>query len=744
MQRYSNAHALALGLLLFLLPTAIIAAPTEKVASKRPRIGLVLSGGGARGLAHVGVLKVLEENHIPVDIIAGTSAGAIIAGLYAMGLSAAEIEKIILGVDWNEGFSDASERKYRAFQRKRDDLDILTTLQAGIRADGVHLPKGLLQGQRLELELLLKKITSGAEQVHNFDRLPIPFRAIATNIETGERVAIAGGDIARAMHASMAIPGVYAPVEIDGKLLVDGGLSSNLPIKAVRDMGANLVIAIDISTPLLSANELTSVLSVAEQVSSLLTQNTVAQEIEYLGTNDTLITPDLKGYSAADFDQAAKIIALGEEAARNSLDRLSRYRIDAGHYRDYRRNMGHLPPLTPVIDEVIISTNSRLSQARLANYISIKPGDRFNRAQLEEDISTLYGLGYFSHISYQLDKDADDGRTRLLIDVRKKDWGPNYLRAGVAMTGDFSGSNKINLAVGLLATEVNSLGAEWETELSFGERSGIYSEFFQPVSAHSDYFVAASITAQQRNINLYQDDDTLLTARLRERQVAVDFGRQFGNRAELRLGIMHSSGRAEVITGPQVPTAKREDGAYRLIFTYDTLDNPNFPHRGGYGQLFFSSSRTELGADTDINLGGLSLYKAGRWGNNTLLGNISYSDTISNQSSLLNLFQLGGFLSLSGYAQDELSGAYTALATLAYYRTLNHYFIKSAEIPLYIGASIETGNAWQTRAEIGFDSLIRAGSIFIGADTYIGPIYIAYGFNSEGRQSSYLFLGRVF
>ncbi len=733
---------LALGLLLSLLPVADVTASTQKSAGERPRIGLALSGGGARGLAHIGVLKVLEKNHIPVDVIAGTSAGSIIAGLYAMGLSATDIEKIILGIDWNEGFSDSSERRYRAFRRKQDDLDILTTLQAGLRIDGVRLPKGLLQGQRLEL--LLKRITDGAEQIHDFDQLPIPFRAIATDIENGDRVVIAGGDIARAMHASMAIPGVYAPVEIDGRLLVDGGLSSNLPIKAVHDMGAEFIIAIDISTPLLAVDELTSVLSVAEQISSLLTQNTVAQEIKYLDTDDTLITPELKDYSAADFDRTAEIIAIGEKAARDNLGKLTRYRIGAERYRNHRNDINHQSPLTPIIDAVVISTNSHLSQARLANYINLRPGDRFDRTQLEDDISYLYGLGYFSHISYRLDKDTDDNQASLLIDVRKKDWGPNYLRAGVAMSGDFGGSNKISLAIGLLATEVNALGAEWATTLSFGERSGIVSEFFQPISAASDYFVATSISAQQRSVNLYRNGNTLLTARLRERQVALDAGRQFGNRAELRMGITRSSSRADITTGPSLPTTTREDGAYRLRFTYDTLDNPNFPHQGSYGRLLLSSSKSGLGADANVDLGSFSLYKAGRWGNNILLGNISYADTINNHSNLSNLFQLGGFLNLSGYAQDELGGAYTALATLAYYRTLNHYFIKSAEIPLYIGASVETGNAWQTRRQIGFDSLTHAGSIFIGADTYIGPIYIAYGFNNEGRQSSYLFLGRVF
>ncbi len=737
-----RAHFLALGLLLSLTSPPPHAAPTEKAASERPRIGLALSGGGARGLAHVGVLKVLEENHIPVDMIAGTSAGAIIAGLYAMGLSAAEVEAAILGIDWNDGFSDDAGRQFRAFRRKQDDLDILTTLQAGIDRQGARLPRGLLQGQRLAL--LLKRLTNGAERVRDFDRLPIPFRAIATDIETGQRVTLAGGDMARVLHASMAIPGVYAPVEIDGRLLVDGGLSSNLPIKAVRDMGADLIIAIDISAPLLAADELTSVLAVAEQVSSLLTRDTVAEELHYLSDDDTLVTPDLKGYSSADFDRTREIIAIGETATRDSLGRLGRYRLDAARYRDYRRGLGRLPPHAPRIDALVISTNSRLSQARLANYIHLRPGDHFDRAQLEEDINMLYGLGYFSRIDYRLDTE-EDGRTRLLIDVRKKDWGPNYLRAGVAMSGDFSGSNKISLAAGLLATEVNALGAEWETEVSFGERSGIASEFFQPVSAGSDYFVAASIKARQRSVNLYRNGDTLLTARLRERQVALDAGRQFGNRAELRLGLLRASSKASVSAGPPLPADRRsEDGAYRLRFTYDSLDNPNFPHRGSYAQLTLSSSKRALGADANLDLGSLSLYRAGRWGHNTLLGNISYADTINNHANLANLFQLGGFLSLSGYAQDELAGAYTALATLAYYRTLNHYFIKSAEIPVYAGFSLETGNAWQTRAEIGLDTLIHAGSVFIGADTYIGPVYIAYGFNSAGRQSSYLFLGRVF
>lgn len=738
-----HRHALLTGALLFLLQAGVVDADQSSRAATvndRPRIGLVLSGGGARGLAHIGVLKVLEQNRIPIDMIAGTSAGSIIAGLYAMGMSADEIEKTILGIDWNEGFSDASTRQYRSFQRKQDDLDVLTTLKAGVRTDGVHVPKGLLQGQRLEL--LLRRITAGTDLVHDFDRLPLPYRAVATNIETGESLVIGRGDIVRAMHASMALPGIYAPVEIDGKLLLDGGLSANLPVKVVRDMGADIIIAVNIGTPLRSAEQLSSILPVIGQVTSLLTNASLDQQLAYLNDNDTLITAELEGFSAASFDKTPSIIAIGEQAARNKLDRLRRYRIDTDLYQAYRTRKQRLSPFSPMIDEIVISSNSRLSHGRLAKHLRIKPGDRFDRAQLEEDIAYLYGLGYFSAITYQLHQEGD--QTNLLIDVRRKEWGPNYLRAGLALSGNLSGDNTITLGVGLLATEVNSLGAEWKTDLNIGDRSGIDSEFFQPMSATSDYFVAARITAQKRNINIYQDGQALVAARLTERQVALDFGRQFGNTAEIRLGVSRSSGSAEIITGPSLPVINSQDGAYRLTLKRDTLDNTHFPHQGSYGQLSFSSSKTTLGADADIDLGGFSIYKAGNWGSHSLLGHVSYSDTINNQSALHSLFQLGGFLNLSGYEQDEIGGAYSALATLTYYRTLNHYFIKSIEIPMYIGASIETGNVWLQRNQISLDSLTQAGSLFIGADTYLGPLYIAYGFNTQGRQSTYLFVGRIF
>ena len=737
---------LALALILALAPVtiALADAPATQATGgeSRPRIGLVLSGGGARGLAHVGVLKVLEENRIPIDMIAGTSAGSIIAGLYAMGLSASEIETVILGIDWNEGFSDASERKYRSLNRKNQELGILTTLEAGLDLDGLKLPKGLLQGQRLEM--LLRDITAGAELIEDFDQLPIPYRAVATNIENGARISIGHGDIVRAMHASMAIPGVYAPVEIDGEMLVDGGLASNLPIQVVRDMGADIIIAIDISTPLNTASELSSVLKIAGQVSSLLTQRTVDDEIRVLRVDDTLITPDLTGYSSANFDKAGEIIRIGEQAARDSEERLARYRLDETAYADYRRTKARLNPQRPIIDEIVITSNSHLSQARLASYISIKPGERFDPAQLETDIAYLYGLGYFSRITYQLDRDGDE--ISLLIDARKKAWGPNYLRAGLGVQGNLSGDNRVDVAAGLLVTEINTLGAEWLTDASFGENSGFTSNFFQPLGNNSNTFIDAEVALQQRNVRVYAGGKPVISARVRSRQARISLGHQFGNTTEVRLGIKRRTAWMDVSNIDITDELKSNDGAYELSFLHDTLDNTHFPRHGNHTALVFSTSRPELGADDRHDLGAFSIYQSLTWGKHTLQGHLAYADTITSSGNIdfSRMFQIGGFLNLSGYEPDEISGSYTGLASLIYFRQFNEYFIKSASVPIYIGASLETGNAWQKRSDITLNNSIVASSIFLGADTYIGPIYLGYGFNSKGRQTSYLYIGRIF
>src|SRR6186713_987586 len=318
------------ALLAVLAVSAVMASASAPVAAQdaapraeasRPRIGLVLSGGGARGAAHIGVLKVLEENHVPIDAIAGTSMGAVVGGLYASGLSAADIERIMTSVDWEDAFRDRPARKDLNFRRKLEDQNFLVKFPLGLKSRRFRLPRGLVQGQKLTQ--ILRSLTLPVSQVQSFDDLAIRFRAIATDIVTGDRVVLDHGDLTTAMRASLSAPGVFSPVDSEGRMLVDGGLSSNLPVDVAREMGVDILIVVDCGFPLLERGKLDSVATVSNQMLAILIRHNTAEQRKTLKDSDVLIDPALGDFSSLDFSQHAKAMRLGEEAARGQTQRLS-------------------------------------------------------------------------------------------------------------------------------------------------------------------------------------------------------------------------------------------------------------------------------------------------------------------------------------------------------------------------------------------------------------------------------------
>src|SRR5688572_12791384 len=301
---------------LALLAAATVSAQPEPagVSAQRPRIGLVLSGGGARGAAHIGVLKVLEENRVPVDAIAGTSMGAVVGGLYASGLSAKDIERVMTSVDWQDAFLDRPPRTDLNFRRKLEDQNFLVKFPLGLKGGKFRLPRGLVQGQKLTQ--ILRGLTLPVAQIQHFDDLAIPFRAIATDIVTGERVVIDRGDLTTAMRASLSAPGVFSPVDFEGRMLVDGGLTSNLPIDVAREMGVDILIVVDCGFPLLERNKLDSVATVSNQMLAILIRSNTTAQRKSLTARDVIIDPALGDFSSLDFDSHARAMKIGEEAAR--------------------------------------------------------------------------------------------------------------------------------------------------------------------------------------------------------------------------------------------------------------------------------------------------------------------------------------------------------------------------------------------------------------------------------------------
>src|SRR5262245_28862765 len=366
-------------------------AAADEAAAPRPKIGLALSGGGARGAAHVGVLRVLEEQHIPVDYIAGTSMGAVIGGLYAAGVSVDVLEHMLSEVDWTDQSNDRIRREDRSFRRKRDDDLYLVRAAPGISDKGeVRFPTGLVQGQKFDL--LLRSFTTAVGQVHDFDQLRIPFRAVAADIVTGEEVALGEGDLATAIRASMAIPAVLSPVEIDGRLLVDGGVAANLPIDVVRKMGADVVIAVDVTTALSSREQLTSVLAIADQLTTLLTRRNSEAQIATLKPKDFYIAPDLTGITYADFSRAHDALDLGERATRAQSSALSALALPDEEYQVYAKARRRERAPLPTIDFVRIDNQSRLSDSVLASRLNVKVGEPLDAVSLRKDIDRIYGL----------------------------------------------------------------------------------------------------------------------------------------------------------------------------------------------------------------------------------------------------------------------------------------------------------------------------------------------------------------
>ena len=341
--------ALVLALATLLAPPALAQAPAAAPAepalelpAARPRIGLVLSGGGARGLAHGGVLKVLEALQIPIDVITGTSMGAIVGGLYASGMRAADLDLALRSVNWGEVFTNPVQRQQLSQRRKEEDFDIAAAIELGLRDGELLLPSGAVSSRGLES--LLRRYTLPVRGVARFDDLPIRFRAVATDMETGAAVVLDSGDLALALRASMSVPGAFAPTEVDGRVLGDGGLVNNLPIDVARALGADLVIVVNIGTPPAGRATLNSVVGLTAQMINLLTEQNVQRSLATLGPQDVLIAPALGTLTAGDFEQADRFFALGEAGARGRSDQLAALAQRAPAYAAWRAGHPAPPP----------------------------------------------------------------------------------------------------------------------------------------------------------------------------------------------------------------------------------------------------------------------------------------------------------------------------------------------------------------------------------------------------------------
>jgi NTE family protein len=714
-------------------------------AQERPRIGLVLSGGGARGLSHVGVLKVLEQERVPIDAIAGTSMGAIVGGLYASGMRASELDAALRSLDWNEVFARRVERQHLSQRRKEEDFEISPVLEFGMRDGELRAPTAAASSRGLET--LLRRFTLPVRNVSDFDKLPIRFRAVATDLETGAAVVLDKGDLALALRSSMSVPGVFAPTEVDGRILGDGGLVNNVPIDVARAMGVDLVIVVNIGTPLAGRDTLNSAVGITAQMINILTEQNVQRSLASIGARDVLLAPPLGPLSSADFEKAPQAIAAGELGAAAMLPRLRALALSPEAYAKWQGEHPRQRRPEAVIDFIAFEGSAVTNPGRFAAQLESQPGKPFDVGQAERDARSLAASGDYLRADYRLT--SHDGRDGLVFDLEDKPWGPNYLRLGLDLSTDFSGRGSFNLKLSHNRHWLTQAGTEWRNRLQIGVVPLLFTEIYHPlnwtVDQSNDWFVAGYAGAERKRGTLYDpaDGTELASYRRTSARVGIDLGQIWGRYGELRVGVAARRSRA---LPTLVSVRQPEDNAavllreisLRLAVTVDQLDFANFPTRGyrlltdlrwgeGRGEGQFRGLEASLQAVKTVGSHSLSVFALARGAS-------------AQQRNGIGRYELGGFHQLSGYRDGQLLGNYVLFSRLGWYTKL-------PQTPLvgrayFVGGTVEAGDAWSTREDLKLGKLRTGMSLYVGADTGFGPLYFALTHAPQGSSGVALFLGR--
>jgi len=737
---WRDAHAAFLLSTLLLAPAALAGSPETAKMADPQCVGLVLGGGGARGAAHIGVLKVMEREHVPICEIAGTSMGAIVGGLYASGYTPQELETLVGTLDWADLFVDDPPRDQQPMHRKDGDFRYLLDLEIGFADGKVVLPGGLVQGQKLLI--LLRRLTLSTWNIHDFDALPIPFRAVAADIGTGEKVVFGEGELALAIRSSMSVPGAFAPLNVDGRLLVDGGMVDNVPVDVVRDMGASRLVVVDVGSPLHERSALTNPVVIMDQMISALMKEKTDRQLATLGPDDLLIQPELGDLTAAQFNRGAEAIRQGELAAEAMLPQIRRYAVDPATYAAYRerqRKHDFDPRLVSFLN--VVEGRSQSAKKSVENALAPNVGKPLDVDALEQDLGLAYGSNHFQQLDYRLvERNGEQG-----IEVRptERPWSV-FGRLGFQLSDDFDGRNSYLVSTEVTATNLNRFGAEWLNIIRLGQISGLYSEFHQPLGEGSPFYVQPSVLFQNEVFPAWRDGQQLAEYKVNQRALGVALAYTPDTRFRISANVLAGRDRGDQLIGRPFDFERDKQPFAGIVYnaTWDSLDNIDFPTRGMRITASLEAYRRWGGAEIKDNVARLNIDWAHAWGRYHLLLGAYLTSSVDDTHYFRTQQFMGGFLNLSGFHERAVFGNQSALfRSVAYRRTGDTSQLFS--LPLFVGASLELGNAWLDRSLVDADDLIFAGSLFTGVDTPLGPMFLAYGYNEKGQGSWYLTFGSL-
>jgi NTE family protein len=710
---------------------------TPKV--RRPRVGLALSGGGALGMAEIGVIQWMEENHIPVDRVAGTSMGSIIGAMYATGMSPAEIKTFAEKIDWYAAFLPEPEYKQLSYRRKQDRRDFLVTSLLGLK-HGLAGPNGFNSGQISGL--LLDRIAYRESGVASFDDLPIPFRCVATDMQSGDTVVLRDGSLAQSVRASMAIPGVFTPVEINGRVLSDGGMVQNIPVETVRAMDSDVVIAVELHVPPGDVSDLSSFVGVLSRaVDVMITQN----ERRSLALADAKVRVETKGFFVTDYDRVEELVKLGYNAAASQSESLLPYRIeDSTEWQQYldERNARKNGPSSNVSKIEVAGADADTNQ-RLQKRLSKSLHGKLDLPALETQLTRIAGEGQFDRLGYE--GFTQNGVPALRVTAHEKTYGPPFVDLAVNVEG--SGVAAFDFSAGTRITFMDILhhGGEWRNDLLFGSSNLAASEYYQPI-ASTPVFVAPYAFASKFARNSFSGLTRVAVFGDERAGGGLDLGYNFDRRSEFRIGYQIFDGKLSPLVGAAgLPILNGSTSEFRARFVWDGQDSPSVPSTGTRilatashvlesPGIAHSIDQADLQTSTFIPVGAKS----------SMFFAVSGGTTFRGSAGPFQIFALGGPFRLGAYLPDEFLGNHYAYSSIGFRRE----FYRMPQLvggKIYWGGWYEAGSAFGKAADNPGPVVVR-GTFNLGiiADTIVGPIALAGSVSPTGQSRVNFSIGRLF
>jgi NTE family protein len=729
-----------LVLLVFpLLALAQESAPAQtelRTAPKqRLKIGVALEGGGALGLAHIGVLQWFEEQHIPVDYIAGTSMGGLVGGFYATGVSPAEMKDLIQKLDWDTVLRDRTPYEDLSFQRKQDQRAYPNSLVLGLR-NGLYLPAGLNAGH--QIGLLIDRETLPYFGLPSFDALPIPFRAVATDLVSAQQFVFKDGSLAEALRATMSIPGAFTPVHDGQRVYVDGGLVNNLPTDVVREMGADIVIAVHLETQPPTPNEIQTLVNVLEySVRAVIS----ASEVRGLAHADAVVSVPLGHFLMRDFAKNGPIMQAGYEAAKEKTKLLQNFALDATAWTEYVSERESRKRTTAAVPQFIeVQGTSAPAQEDIRRYLKAFVDKPLQAEKLDPVLTRLTGGGRYDTLDYRIVE--RNGKQGLLIVVKEKNFAPPTLQPAFEFDGSEAGDIEFTLGTRLTLLDVAGFRSEWRTDFLFGSTYGASSELYRPFRAESKWFLAPHASASDQTFQIYAKNDPLADYRFYRESVGADLGYGFSRFSEVRVGYEAGDLSTKLRLGTlEIPAVDGRVGAARMRYVMDHTDDPVIPRRGFRMETNFHWFDASPGATSSFPVldARLEFFQPVSRAASFFLSSEGGS-TFGSQNTGLPQFFLGGPSRLGAYGVNELFGN-------QYYLFRGGYLHEIASLPPFVGkkvyaiGSYEAAKMYGATNESKFPNDFAAGVL---AETALGPFFVGGSVGDSGHHKWFFQLGRVF